>query len=570
MTDQWEELSKERKKLQSEGHLPDWFTTQGWQAFKEKMLYQSIGYRGHCERIARTLAQWAPKTPAPFWVDPDMTWEKAFFNVLWSGKLVPSSPVACNTGTDRGFSVSCSGGYVGDSISSFYERLGEGAKLSQTGFGISSYLGDIRERGAPFSNGEGKASGILPVLDDFVTMAGKVSQGGARRGAWAGYIPMAHGDFYESAMFLKNNPDDCNIGWNVYDEDINKLNQADPDMTDRFQETMLVKAMTGKGYFMFPDKANHLAPPALKRYKTPIRASNLCTEIMLPQDEDYTFTCVLSSLNLAMFDELTPEDIFTSIVFLDCVAEDFIQKAKDVHELRRAVDFTRDFRALGLGALGFHTYLQRKSIVLGSVQSFLENTKIFNKIRTNADYATEWLAEVQGEPLRCEGLGARNATLLAIAPNTTSALVGGSVSQGIEPVFKNTYTQGTAAGEMLRINPALIELMQEKGIYNNDHIKEVRDADGSVQEVDWLTEHEKAVFRTFPEVPQEALIDLASARTQIDQWQSLNLAFSSDASEEYIASVFQKAFLDKNIKAVYYSRMSKAAKASSGECIACE
>jgi len=296
-----------------------------------------------------------------------------------------------------------------------------------------------------------------------------------------------------------------------------------------------------------------------------------CTEITLFSDSEHTYTCVLSSLNLAKYDEWKDTDtIFVSSVFLDCVASEFISIGKKIKGLEKAVRFTEKSRALGLGVMGFHTYLQLNMIPFESIEAHFKNAEIFKKIKEESEKATRWMAEAFGEPEWCRGYNRRNSHLLAVAPTLSTAGIMGGVSQGIEPVYKNVYVQGSAAGEMNRINPVFLELLKEKGIYDDKHINEVINHNGSVQDVEWLNEEEKKVFKTAFEIDQKVIIRLASVRQQfIDQAQSINLFFSSDESEEYISEVHQMAFNDPLIKSLYYIRSESGVQASKGECESC-
>lgn len=559
----YQELGDERKKLQAEGKLPMWVTTPAWQILKDKYTTPDCpDLYSIYKRISITAARH---------MDDSEHWQKMFFNLMWHGWLACSTPVLANMGTNRGCSVSCSGGYVGDSVYDFYDAQREVAVLSKNGFGTSSYIGAVRERGSSISSG-GLASGVLPVLRDFVQLSRDVSQGNTRRGAWAGYVELEHGDFWEIADHIINHPDDCNVGWNVTKDFMDRLDSGDEDAIARYQRAMKVKMVTGKGYFFFVDKVNEANPPMYAEHGLKVKASNLCTEITLHSDEFHTFTCVLSSMNLAKYDEWKDTDaVQTAIVFLDCVAEEFIQQGRGIKGLERAVRFTESGRALGLGTLGFHTYLQQNMIDIESFEAHNLNQLIFKGIKKEATKASQWLAKEKGEPKWCKGHGVRNTHLLAVAPNSSSALICGSVSQGIEPVYKNVFVQGSPAGEINRINPVLVDLMKSKGIYSDETINAIIKDNGSVQLVDWLTDEEKAVFKTSFEINQEVLVRLASARQRyICQAQSLNLFFPSDTPEEEISRVHKLAFKDKYIKSLYYLRSEAGVRGSSGECIACE
>mgnify|MGYP003627229193 FL=1 len=559
----YQELGDERKHLQSEGKLPLWVTTAAWQILKDK--YTTDEYPdlySIYKRVSITAAKH---------MDDSEHWQKMFFNLMWNGWLALSTPVLANMGTKRGCSVSCSGGYVGDSVYDFYDAQREVAVLSKNGFGTSSYIGDIRDRGTSISSG-GLASGVLPVLRDFVQLSRDVSQGNTRRGAWAGYVELEHGDFWEICDHLINHPDDCNVGWNVTNDFMDRLDKGDEDAVGRYQRAMKVKMVTGKGYFFFVDRVNEANPAMYKEHGLKVKASNLCTEITLHSDEFHTFTCVLSSMNLAKYDEWADTDaVQTAIVFLDCVAQDFIEQGRGIKGIEKAVRATESGRALGLGTLGFHTYLQQNMIDIESFEAHNINQNMFKIIQKQAKGASQWLAKTKGEPKWCKGHGVRNTHLLAVAPNSSSALVCGSVSQGIEPVYKNVFVQGSPAGEINRINPVLVDVMKAKGVYSDETINQIIKDNGSVQLVDWLTDEEKAVFKTSFEINQEVLVRLASARQKyICQAQSLNLFFPSDTPEAEISRVHKLAFKDKYIKSLYYLRSEAGVRGSSGECIACE
>ena len=559
----YEELGEERKLLQEEGKLPMWVTTPAWQILKDKYTTED------CPDLYSIYKRISGRAASH--MHDSEHWQKVFFNLMWNGWLACSTPVLANMGTTRGCPVSCSGNYVGDSVYDFYESQKEVAVLSKHGFGTSSYLGDVRERGTPISSG-GLASGVLPVLRDFIQLSRDVSQGNTRRGAWAGYVELEHGDFWEVADFVQNNPDDCNIGWLVTESFIQRLDNNDEDAVARYQRAMKAKMVTGKGYFVFIDKINAQNPPMYAEHGLSVKASNLCTEITLHSDEFHTFTCVLSSMNLSKYDEWADTDaVHNAIIFLDCVAEEFIQMGRGIKGLENAVRFTESGRALGLGTLGFHTYLQQNMIDIESFEAHNLNQNIFKVIQKQAKEASQWLAKAKGEPKWCKGNGVRNTHLLAVAPNSSSALVCGSVSQGIEPVYKNVFVQGSPAGEINRINPVLVDLMKSKDVYSDETINQIIKDNGSVQLVDWLTDEEKAVFKTSFEINQEVLVRLASARQKyICQAQSLNLFFPSDVPEAEISRIHKLAFKDKYIKSLYYLRSEAGVRGSSGECVACE
>ena len=561
-----DQIREERKAHQDQGLLPKWVTTDGYAFFKQKYQYEAASYKEQIERICRTAAKHT---------DEPAKWEAKFFELFWKGWLSPSTPVLANMGTTRGLPVSCSGGYVEDSIYGFYAHNMESALLTKEGFGTSGYLGDIRPRGSEIASG-GKSSGSLPVFKMLIQTMRDVAQGTARRGAWAGYTEIEHGDFDELVDFVKENPDDANIGWNLRSSFKTKLDAGDVEANRRWQKALKLKVLSGKGYFFFPDKVNAQNPQMYKDMGLEVKASNLCAEIALfsglYKDEMYTFTCVLSSMNLVHYDEWKDTDaVHTATIFLDCVASEFIEKAKNITGLESAVRFTQRSRALGLGVMGFHSYLQKNSIPFESYDAHMKNNEIFKHLHDESLKASKWMAKTWGEPEWCLGYGVRNTHRTALPPTMSTATLMGGASQGIEPFYGNAFVKDGAAGSMEVINPQFYVLMKARGKYTRKLIKDIADNYGSVQNLDWLSDHEKLVFRTAFEINQEAILRLGSGRQRwVCQGQSLNVFFDSEEDEEYISQIHQMAFEDDRIKSVYYLRTQAGVAASRGECLACQ
>jgi ribonucleoside-diphosphate reductase alpha chain len=558
----YDKLSEERKKLQEDGLAPEWWSTGGYQLFKDKYLYQAHNPKEQYERIARTLAVHTP--------DPNKWFDK-FFQLMWKGWLSPSTPVLANCGTSRGLPVSCAGSYVGDSINEIYNARHETAMLTKMGFGTAGYLGDLRPRGSDISVG-GKTSGVLPVLELFQKDMEYVAQGTARRGSWAGYLPIDHGDFYEVASYLETEPDGNNIGWCVSDEFISRLIDGDEDAVDRYQTAMRTKMVTGKGYFFFNDKANAKRPQWYVDHGLDIKAPQLCNEIMLHSGPEYTYTCVLASMNLMFYDEWKDTDaVFEATVFLDSVVQEFIERGKNIPGLEKAITATKKGRALGLGVMGLHTLFMMKGLPFGSLRARVLNAEIFKHLYSESDKATQWIAQQWGEPEWCKGYGRANTHRIAVAPTKSTALIMGGVSEGINPDTAMVYTQRTPAGEIDRVNPVLLKLMKERGVFNKKTVEDIRDNMGSVQHVEWLSDSEKEVFKTAFEINQKDVLRMAGARGRfIDQWQSLNLFFAAEANEEYISEVHQEAFLNPDILGLYYIYSKAGIQASRGECSSCQ
>lgn len=575
------DFSKERKELQEKGLAPKWFTTMGWQLFSQKYLNGDCkNPKDQYQRIAKTLAKQAPTEYPSWWFEnkyfAGKNWEEAFFSIMWDGFLSPSTPLLTNTGTDYGMSVSCSGGYVHDSVLGFYDTRRQNAILTKEGFGTSVYLGDIRSRGSKMKNGE--ASGAQPVAKMFVSDSMDISQGSLRRGANSWYYDIDGGDYDELVHYLETYTDGNNAGWCLGDDFRDKLLAGDKDAVKRWGQMLACKGNVGSGYQFFKDKVNRANPPMYKDKNIKVKASNLCSEICLPSDEDNTFTCVLSSENLQHWDNRPDNLAFVGTVFLDCVVSDFLENAKGKKGLEAAVKFTEEHRALGYGAMAFHTYLLDNNIVWGSLESQYYNELMFSTIKKEASAATEWLAGVLGEPEICKGYGVRNTHLLAVAPTKSTALIVGSVSEGINPQVGFVFTQATPAGEVVRIDPSFLALLREKGLYGDEHSKETTDLlndinahKGSIQHRPEFTDEEKEVYRTAFEInPYDHLKLVSDRQKYICQSQSTNLFLANTTAKE-MSKIYLYAYLDKNIKSLYYNYGLRDSNIQTNSvCSACE
>jgi len=557
-----EVYSAERKKYQALGVVPDWYCTQGWQLFQANYAIDGEdAVKGRHRTIAKTLAQ--------YMVGQEKEWEEKFFQELYSGILSPATPAFANTGTERGMNVSCSGQFVDDSVRSFYSNLRETALLSQHGFGTSADFSSIRPRGAVISRG-GKASGPVPVMEDFFTCASKISQGGNRRGAHGAYLDIEHPDWDEAIDLLMREPDGKNFGWIVRDSFVARLKAKDPEALRKFNRAMYVKLVTGKGYFFFADKANRHRPRMYKDLGLDVRATNLCTEIMLHSSPQYTYSCILASMNLLNWDKIVASDsVFIATVFLDCLCSDFIEKSKGIDGLEKVRDFTIKGRAIGLGAMGFHTYLQSKRIPFASLEAQFLSNQMAKHIHDESLRASRWLAKEFGEPEWCKGYGVRNTHRTAYAPTKSTALLMGGVSESWSPDPGMVFTMSSAIGELRRIPPMFYALMKEKGVYNEETITDIINHVGSVQHVNWLNEHEKAVFRNAYEEDQNILYRHAKQRQKYTcQGQSLNFFFAEEGSEAKIAEVMTRVFLDEDILSQYYF-YSMSGVVVADECLSC-
>ena len=544
--------------------FPVWMDDNAISMFKKKYSFKGETVRGSFTRIAKRLARHFPLENGI---------EQKFFNLMWSGKLSPSTPVYLNVGAFsdsgklRGHAVSCSGGSVGDSISDYAKAYAEEMKLSQLGYGCSYYLGHIRPRGTPISSSGGTADGQVPVADTLQFLAGKVTQGEARRGSVATYYEFSSPDLDEALVELFNQQGEMNIGVNIRDSDIAKFKAGDKEWNDRLAELFYMRKRVGKPYIMLPDNANRMAPLGIKESGYPINMSNLCTEIMLPSDPDYyTFSCVLSSLNLANWDSLTDDDIKLAIYFLDAVVSEALDNAKDVPELHKLYRFTEDFRAVGLGTLGWHTYLQSKMIPYESFEAMMLIKEVHSRIARVANEASIELGQKYGVPKF--GGGRRNATLTAIAPNLSSAQLA-NASQSIEPIIANAYSKATAAGEVFIINQKLLEVIESKGIeVTKSLIASIAMRGGSVQHLPFLTPLEKEVFKTAYEMDMYTLVMQNELRQEdVDQGISFNTFFAGNATEEYFVGVHKKIITSEKLKSAYYVRSTKL---TFDNCFNCE
>ena len=576
MSNKYENFSRARKQLQLDGLAPDWYSTASYQLLANKH-YLDVGEtpKDMYTRIAQRAAE---LTTAP--VPPDLgypSWFEAFYHIMWNGWLSPATPVLTNMGNDRGHPISCSGTYVGDSIRSFYQAQAELAQLTQRGYGTSVALDSIRRRGAPISAG-GEANGPWDFADDVVNVMKKVSQGSSRRGSAGQYINILNPDIDEFLDQLNADDDGWNLGWNITD-DYEALFQRDPIEADRLWKRMLKTKMTkGKGYMLFLDKVNRNRPQCYIDRNLHVRQSNLCSEILLFNDEQHSFTCVLSSMNISKYDEwVNTKAIFIATVFLDAVISDMLIKAKAEPGFERVIAFTEKSRAIGLGVLGLSSYYQQQSWVFGDFQSIQFNRSFFKRLSDESLQASRYLAATVGEPEWLQGYGERFSHRIALPPTKSTAIVQGGISEGIAPVFANVYEQDTAGGTVYRINPALLPLMKQRGFYNNETMKRIAEAQGSVQGESWLSDHEKKVFKTAFEINQETILLMASHRQQVmgtgAQGQSINLYFQAEEPEEEISRIHDIAFRDPWIFSLYYVHSlneESTYKVNKSECESCQ
>jgi ribonucleoside-diphosphate reductase alpha chain len=514
---------------------------------------------------------------------------EVFFDYIWKGWLNLASPVLSNTGTDRGLPISCFGIDVGDSIHEIGSKNLEMMLLAKHGGGVGIGVNMIRPAGAKIT-GNGTSDGVVPFCKIYDSTILATNQGSVRRGAASVNINIEHDDFPEWLEIREPKGDVNRQSLNLHqcavvgDKFMRKLEQGDAEARTRWSKLLRKRKATGEPYILFKGNTNKANPQAYKANGLKVHMTNICSEITLHTDENHSFVCCLSSINLAKYEEWKDTNlIYDAIWFLDGVMEEFIQRAKGLRGFENSVRSAQRGRALGLGVLGWHTYLQEKGLPFEGLLAQYETRKIFSQIKIESERASRALAETYGEPLWCAGTGMRNTHLRAIAPTVSNSKLSGNVSPGIEPWAANVFTEQSAKGTFIRKNPTLVKLLKKHKL-NTDEIWDKILADGgSVQDIDELDNiqmaHDipaKEVFKTFKEINQLELVNQAGIRQQyIDQSVSLNLAFPSTATPKWINQVHMEAW-KKGIKTLYYVRTESvlrgdiAAAAMDPDCLSCD
>lgn len=508
-----------------------------------------------------------------------------FYDYMSRGFYSLSTPVWTNFGTSRGFPISCFGSTPADNMASILYTASEVGMMSKYGGGTSGYFGHLRPRGAEITN-NGQSSGAVHFMKLFEQMTDTVSQGSSRRGRFAAYLPIDHPDIEE---FLEigvegNDIQDINHAVTVTDSWMKEMIAGDQKKREIWAKVLQRRVEMGYPYIFFKDTVNKNKPEWYKDY--PITHSNLCSEIALPDNENWSFVCNLSSMNALHYDEWKETDaVETMIYFLDAVMSEFIEKLEALRDSRdseytaafkfmeRAYNFAKENRALGLGVLGWHSFLQSKMIAFESVEASLLNEEIHKVISERAKEASKELADKFGEPEVLKGTGYRNTTTMAIAPTTSSAFIIGQVSQSIEPLFSNYYVKDMSKIKTTIKNRYLEELLEEKGQNTPAVWSDIKNHDGSVQHLAFLTEDEKNVFKTFAEINQYEIINQASVRQRfIDQSQSLNIMINPAMTTVKEINQLHLYAWENGIKSLYYQHSTSAAQAfyRSSVCLACE
>lgn len=494
-----------------------------------------------------------------------------FYHYMARGYFSLSSPIWSNFGLDRGLPISCFGSYIGDSIYEIMETTAEVGMMSKIGGGTSAYFGDIRPRGSAIKN-NGKSDGSFNFSKLFDTVIDVISQGTSRKGQFAGYIDIEHGDIDEWLdIHTEGNPIQLMYyGVCVGHDWLESMKSGDPYKRQLWAKLLQRKTETGIPYLFFKDNANAGRPDVYKDKNMTVHASNLCTEIMLPSSSEESFVCCLSSMNLLYFDEWKDTDAPEVLTyFLDVVMSEFIEKSKDIPFLHKANRFAMRHRALGLGVLGWHSYLQANNIAFDSFEAMQKNNEIFRTLQEKTLKASQELAHRFGEPELLKGYGRRNTTLMSIAPTKSSSFILGSVSPSVEPFKSNYYVKDLSKIKTVYKNPFLEKLLQEKGLDREEIWESILHNDGSVQHLTQLSDEEKEVFKTFSEISQLSIIQQAAQRQKyIDQGQSINIMVHPNTPARDLNQLYLTAE-ELGLKSIYYQYSMSAAQVFNRNLLSC-
>lgn len=496
-----------------------------------------------------------------------------FYDYMSKGYYSLATPIWANYGHTRGLPISCFGSYVADDMSRILYTHAEVGMMTKHGGGTSGYFGDLRPRGSVIK-GNGHSSGSVHFMELFDNLINIVSQGTVRRGHCAPYLPVEHGDIDEFLNIGKEGHpiQESTYAVTVGDQWLKDMIEGDQEKRRIWAKIIQRRTEIGYPYILFSDTVNNNTVDVYKDKGMRIHGSNLCSEICLPTNDELSFVCCLSSINLRHYNEWKDTDaVETLTMFLDTVIGDFVERLESFRDsddeqkksafyfMQRAHKFAKEHRALGLGVLGWHTFLQENNIPFESPEAAALNEEIFALIKDKAYKASADMAKEYGEPEILKGYGRRNTTLLAVAPTTSSAFILGQVSQGIEPLMSNAFVKDVDKMKVTIKNPTLVALLEEKGMNTKEIWDSIRDNDGSVQHLDGLTEHEKKVFRTFAEIDQRAIIEQAAARQRyIDQAQSLNIMIDPTIPAKDLNALYLYAW-EKGIKTLYYQHSMNAA-----------
>ena len=557
---------------QSGKDYPDWMDEVALATISKGYLLPGENVKAAYRRVAKASATRLKK--------PDL--ENKFFKIIWKGWLGLASPVISNMGTERGMPISCFGVDTPDSIRGIGLTNAELMKLTSQGGGVGISVSRIRPRGTQIS-GNGKSEGVVPWCKIYDSAIIATNQGNVRRGAASVNLDINHPDIGEYLQIRRPKGDPNRQCLNLHqcvvvdDFFMRKLETRDQEAMGLWAEVLKSRMETGEPYIMFKDNVNKNNPIAYALNNLDVTMTNICTEITLHTDEEHSFICCLSSLNLAKWDEYKDTDtVELATWFLDGVMQEFIDKSAGKDSLVRTHNHAKKGRALGLGVMGWHTFLQQKGLPFNSVASTAHTHNIFSSIRDQAEKASRDLAVEYGEPIWCRGTGMRNTHLLAIAPTVSNSVICGGISAGIEPLPANIYTFNGAKGTFIIKNKVLESILQDKGMDKDRYWDQMLEDGGSAQNLpdDVLSPQEKEMFLTFPEINQLELIRQAAIRQRyLDQTQSLNMSFDPNDSPKWINQVHLEAW-KLGVKTLYYLRTDSVIKGDLGsrqsDCVSCE
>ena len=494
---------------------------------------------------------------------------QTFEDYMARGFYSLSTPVWINFGKQKGLPISCYGSNIDDNLDSILNAAREIGMMSKYGGGTSAYLGNIRSRGSSITTG-GKADGPVHYARMYDTVIDVCKQAEARRGACAVYLPVEHDDIMEFLQIgTEGHPiQNLQYGVTVTDEWMKSMIDGDSDKRKVWAKIIQNRSEIGFPYLMFKDNSNNNTSP-YKELGYDITASNLCTEIQLPTDSFNSFVCCIGSINLLHWDEIEKTDaIEVYTLFLNAVLDEFITKSATLPGMSRAHNFAKDHRAIGLGVMGWHSYLQENLLEFESMEAKIMNNVIFKTIKERSEDASSFLCNTMN--VKCIRPGYANTTLVAIAPTKSSSFIHGQVSMGIEPIMSNYFIKDLAKSKSVYKNPMLEKELEKYGLNDEETWDSILKKDGSVQHLDFPT---KAVFKSLAEIsPKEIIIQAASRQRYIDQSQSLNLAIDPSIPAKDINQLYIFAW-EQGVKTLYYQHSKSSAQAFSRnilECASCE
>ena len=531
---------------------------------KDSRLFLERGYLTEGQTPEKRVRQIALKAQRTLGEDG---FADKFEDYMKKGWYSLASPIWANYGLKRGLPISCFGSFIGDTMESILGKQAEVGMMTKMGGGTSAYFGELRSRGSEISAG-GNSNGPVHFMELFETMTNVVSQSNVRRGSFAGYMPIEHPDILEFLQIRGDgNPiQNMSIGVTVSDKFMKEMIDGDKDKRKIWGKVVQKRYESGYPYIMFSDTVNKNKPKESDK----IYASNLCSEICLSTTEEESFVCCLSSMNLLHYEEWKETDAVQVLTrFLDTVIEEFIDKTEGLPFMDAPRKFSMEQRALGIGVLGWHSFLQSKSVAFESLEAKMLTNQIFSHMESESLAASAEMAKTHGEPEKLKGSGRRNMTTQAIAPTTSSSFILGQVSPSIEPLNSNYFVKDLAKGKFTYKNPHLKEVLKAHGNDYADVWRSILVTGGSVQHLMFLSDHEKDVFKTFGEISQkEVILQTGIRQKYIDQSQSINLMIHPKTPPRDTNQLLIYAW-EQGVKTLYYHRGTNPSQELSRNLLTC-